>query len=331
MRFFGKILGISFFLLPGYFRSMYQDGWHSAGIDRSARNGSTVQQNMKSVKEICELTGVTRKTLFYYDRIGLLKPTLRVGTQAHKYYDDEAVETLRRIRLCKECGLKLSEIRTVIEEENADEKEVLEEGIRRLQETEQQLQIRIFLARLLQITGTGEKAVRMISCMPLEDVYRAGMTILAETDVYEQLCIWLRTDPKEIGSILERNETDIPHHNAFVLMCLLMKENSSLYKSISRKAIDAYLNSTKEDRIWEETDTDSLMKHIERLDHLKKEHFDSALVQKETEAICKLLHDPSDFLGLVMAAEERGHEDFTVCVLWICCLKYAFAKGGRKI
>ena len=334
MNCFGKILGIYFCHAVRYFQGMNRDDRYFAGIDRSARNGSIVQRNMKSVKEICELTGVTRKTLFYYDRIGLLKPTQRVGTQAHKYYDDEAVETLRRIRLCKECGLRLSEIRMIIENENTEEKEVLEESIRRLQETEQQLQFRIFLARLLQITGTAEKTVRLISSMPLADVYRAGMMILSETDLLEQLDYWRKEaeqDPKRISSILQKKETGLICPEGFQVLCLLAKENSSLIKDTDRKQIEEYLDSTWEKQVWSDENTDVLMKHVQKLDHLKKESFDSTAVQKETEAIRKLLHDPSGFRQLALLSQQKGHEDFTVCVLWICYLKYAFSEGGTKI
>ncbi|MBQ1325319.1 MAG: MerR family transcriptional regulator [Solobacterium sp.] len=35
---------------------------------------NAAKEKTYSVGEICSLTGVTRKTLFYYDRIALLKP-----------------------------------------------------------------------------------------------------------------------------------------------------------------------------------------------------------------------------------------------------------------
>ncbi|MBR2990313.1 MAG: MerR family transcriptional regulator [Solobacterium sp.] len=85
-----------------------------------------------SVGEICTLTGVTRKTLFYYDRIGLLKPYDRIGVQSHKVYDREALERLRSILLYRDAGLQIREVRYLLEE-NRDRKTVLKEILRRLE------------------------------------------------------------------------------------------------------------------------------------------------------------------------------------------------------
>ena len=87
------------------------------------REGLTVPQGtelqfslkMHTVKEICELSGVTRKTLFHYDRIGLLKPTQRIGKQGVKLYDREAVNRLLEIRIYRLAGLPLEEIRWILD------------------------------------------------------------------------------------------------------------------------------------------------------------------------------------------------------------------------
>ena len=81
---------------------------------------------MKTVQEICKLTGVTRKTLYYYDKIDLLKPVCRTGKQRSKRYSDEAVEILRQIKQYQEAGLTLTEIKNL---RNTD---VQEERIRLL-------------------------------------------------------------------------------------------------------------------------------------------------------------------------------------------------------
>ncbi len=98
-------------------------------IDCSARNSITVELKnetvMKSVKEVCELTGVTRKTLFYYDKIGLLKPSYRKGPQRQKLYNAKAIKRLCIIRILKEAGFRIEEIKTFLEENNKQE-EIIE-------------------------------------------------------------------------------------------------------------------------------------------------------------------------------------------------------------
>ena len=44
---------------------------------------------MRTVKEISELTGISVRTLHYYDEIGLLKPTQK-SDAGYRLYDDRA-------------------------------------------------------------------------------------------------------------------------------------------------------------------------------------------------------------------------------------------------
>lgn len=84
-------------------------------IDCSLGNGTTFEvvnvEEMKSVKEVCNLLGITRKTLFYYDKIGLLKPSSRQGSQKQKFYNENAIKTLCVIRILKSAGFGVKEIK----------------------------------------------------------------------------------------------------------------------------------------------------------------------------------------------------------------------------
>ena len=82
---------------------------------------------MFSVKEICNIAGVTRKTLFYYDRIGLLEPTARSGKQNFKEYDEAAVSRLIEIRLYREMGLSIPMIQDILESDEKKQKQYLHE------------------------------------------------------------------------------------------------------------------------------------------------------------------------------------------------------------
>ena len=95
------------------------------------KNQTTTEDITYSVREICALTGVTRKTLFYYDRIALLKPYDRVGVQSHKVYDAAALERLRRILLYRDAGLQIDEIRGILDG-MADKNTVLVQVLERL-------------------------------------------------------------------------------------------------------------------------------------------------------------------------------------------------------
>ena len=53
---------------------------------------------MRTVKEVSKLTGVSVRTLHYYDAIGLLKPT-KVTQAGYRMYDDAALSRLQNIIL----------------------------------------------------------------------------------------------------------------------------------------------------------------------------------------------------------------------------------------
>ena len=62
---------------------------------------------MMTVNEVSKLTGVSIRTLQYYDKIGLLSPT--GYTQAgYRLYDDTALEKLQQILLFRELGFSRS-------------------------------------------------------------------------------------------------------------------------------------------------------------------------------------------------------------------------------
>ena len=60
---------------------------------------------MKTVNEVCLMMHVTRKTLYYYDKVGILKPTIRAGKQKAKLYDEEQLLKLQMILKYKKAGV----------------------------------------------------------------------------------------------------------------------------------------------------------------------------------------------------------------------------------
>ena len=69
---------------------------------------------MRTVKEISDLTGISVRTLHYYDEIGLLKPTEK-SDAGYRLYDDKALETLQQILFFREFDISLKEIKAVLD------------------------------------------------------------------------------------------------------------------------------------------------------------------------------------------------------------------------
>jgi DNA-binding transcriptional MerR regulator len=67
-----------------------------------------------TVAQVAAGTGVSPDTVRYYERIGLL-PTPRRTTGDHRRYDDSVLDRLRFIAGCQRLGLRLAEIRQLLE------------------------------------------------------------------------------------------------------------------------------------------------------------------------------------------------------------------------
>ena len=80
---------------------------------------------MKTVKEVSELTGVSIRTLRYYDEIDLLKPA-KVTEAGYRLYDESSLKILRQIMFFREMEVPLSEIKVIMKDSESDNRKILE-------------------------------------------------------------------------------------------------------------------------------------------------------------------------------------------------------------
>ncbi len=74
---------------------------------------------MQTISQVAKLTGISARTLQYYDEIGLLKPST-LTSSGYRLYDDEALQKLQQILFFKELGFKLKEIKEILEKPDFD-------------------------------------------------------------------------------------------------------------------------------------------------------------------------------------------------------------------
>ena len=79
---------------------------------------------MKTVKEVSERTGVSIRTLRYYDEIGLLKPT-ELTKAGYRLYDNKALEKLQEIMFFRELEIPLPDIKKIMDNPKYDKEQVL--------------------------------------------------------------------------------------------------------------------------------------------------------------------------------------------------------------
>ena len=78
-----------------------------------------------TVKELATLTGVSVRTLHYYDEIGLLKPSHVDATTGYRYYGDEAVLRMQEILFFRELDFSLKTIAQLLASPAYDRREAI--------------------------------------------------------------------------------------------------------------------------------------------------------------------------------------------------------------
>ena len=112
-------------------------------------NHTEGRQAMMTVNEVSKLTGVSIRTLQYYDNIGLLKPA-EYTESGYRLYDDTALETLQQILLFRELEFPLKEIKTIIMSSDFDKEKALNQQIELLTLKKEHLENLISFARGLK-------------------------------------------------------------------------------------------------------------------------------------------------------------------------------------
>ncbi|MDR3305625.1 MAG: MerR family transcriptional regulator [Clostridiales Family XIII bacterium] len=93
-----------------------------------------MKEGMLSISELARLARVTRDTLLYYDKIGLISPVARADNN-YRYYSDEQMAQVNLIRTLQAIGMSLREIRETVDHRTpASILRVLEEQTPRIDE-----------------------------------------------------------------------------------------------------------------------------------------------------------------------------------------------------
>ena len=141
---------------------------------------------MRTVKEVSELTGISVRTLQYYDRIGLLPPADR--TQAgYRLYDDAALERLQQILLFRELAFPLSEIKAILEAPDFDRNKALRQQIELLELKKEHLENLILFARGIELLGVNNMDFSAFDTAKLDAYAKQAKETWGHTPEYRQM------------------------------------------------------------------------------------------------------------------------------------------------
>ncbi|HEO7438565.1 TPA: MerR family transcriptional regulator [Streptococcus agalactiae] len=139
---------------------------------------------MKTVKEISHISGISVRTLHYYDEIDLLPPSF-VGENGYRYYDDESLIKLQEILLFKELEFPLKKIKEIMDSPNYDRNQALLDQIRWLKLKKQRLEEVIEHAKSIQ-RGKNMSDFTAYNQEELEAFQEEARTRWGDTDSYKE-------------------------------------------------------------------------------------------------------------------------------------------------
>lgn len=157
---------------------------------------------LMEVHEVSELTGLSIRTLQYYDSIDLLKPT--AYTEAgYRLYSEEALEKLQQIMLFKELEFPLKEIKDIIDAPSFDRNKALEQQIQLLTLKKEHLENLILFAR--GIKGIGMKTIdfSVFDSKKIDEYSKRAKESWGQTEAYkeyeEKSKNWTKEDEKAMA------------------------------------------------------------------------------------------------------------------------------------
>lgn len=140
---------------------------------------------MKTVKEVSKLTGVSIRTLHYYDSIGLLHPT-KTTESGYRLYDDTALERLQNILLFRELQFPLKEIKGILNSPQFDRNKALEQQITLLQLKKEHLENLIDLARGIKMIGVKKLDFSAFDTKKLDEYAKQAKASYGQTKEYKE-------------------------------------------------------------------------------------------------------------------------------------------------
>lgn len=140
---------------------------------------------MMTVNEVSKLTGVSIRTLHYYDTIGLLHPA-DITEAGYRLYDDTALERLQQILLFRELEFPLKEIKTILDSPNFDRAKALEQQIELLTIKKEHLENLITFARGIQWIGVRTIDFSVFDTKKLDDYAKRAKEQWGKTEAYKE-------------------------------------------------------------------------------------------------------------------------------------------------
>jgi len=140
---------------------------------------------MKTVNEVSKISGVSVRTLHYYDQIGLLHPTTTTASN-YRLYDDTALEKLQDILLFRELEFPLKEIKVILDSPDFDRDKALKQQIELLTMKKERLEKLITYARGINTIGVKKMNFSIFDTKKMDEYAKQAKATWGETSAYKE-------------------------------------------------------------------------------------------------------------------------------------------------
>ena len=215
---------------------------------------------MKTIKEVAMLTGISVRTLQYYDEIGLFHPT-SLTDAGYRLYDDEALEKLQQILFFKELDFSLKDIKHIMSDPKYNQQEAMKQ---------QKALLTVKRDRYNRLLSLLDKLEKGESCMDFEafkiDAYLEVLKEFKETHKEDIIAHW--------GSEEEFDK--------------LMKNCEDHGESIAKNAIE-YYGSVENYAAAMKKNMENFSENMEKMENLKGSDY----MEKNNQYMKELVSDLS--------------------------------------
>ena len=140
---------------------------------------------MKTIKEMSAFSGVSARTLRYYDQIGLLKPA-KTSVAGYRYYEDSQTERLQWIVLYREMGFTLKQIGQILDADDETRNVILRKQIADMEEKRKKLDNRLLIARGIELIGVKTMSFDGFERDKIDDYVAQAKLQWGNTDAYHE-------------------------------------------------------------------------------------------------------------------------------------------------
>lgn len=140
---------------------------------------------MMTVNEVSKLSGISVRTLHYYDQIGLLHPD-RVSDAGYRLYDQQSLERLQQILLFRQLEFPLKEIKDIIDSPDFNKEEALDQQIQMLKLQQEHLSGLIDLALEIKKNGVNKMDFKPFDTSKIDEYAKEAKERWGDSAAYKE-------------------------------------------------------------------------------------------------------------------------------------------------